>query len=216
MNHSLVMIFSFSIIVPAIIGIIRFNIINRIYFPFILCIWVGLLNELISELLIDYFHVSNSVNTDIYCLIEALLYTWLFRNLNLFINAKQYILLMIFLSAAWLIDNFIISKITRFDSYFTIVYSLVIVLMSITILNRLIVQQINLLANSTFLICASLIIYFTLMALMEIFWLYGLNSSSTFRLNIYRIMAYINLSVNLIFALAILWMHRKQEFTLQQ
>lgn len=210
------MIFSFSIIVPAIIGIIRFNKINRIYFPFILCIWVGLLNELISELLIDYFHVSNSVNTDIYCLIEALLYTWLFRNLNLFINAKQYILLMIFLCAAWLIDNFIISKITRFDSYFTIVYSLVIVLMSITILNRLIVQQINLLANSTFLICASLIIYFTLMALMEIFWLYGLNSSSTFRLNIYRIMAYINLSVNLIFALAILWMHRKQEFTLQQ
>ena len=216
MNHSLVMIFSFSIIVPAIIGIIRFNMINRIYFPFILCIWVGLLNELISELLIDYFHVSNSVNTDIYCLIEALLYTWLFRNLNLFINAKQYILLMGFLCAAWLTDNFFISKITGFDSYFTIVYSLMIVLMSITILNRLIVQQINLLANSTFLICASLIIYFTLMALMEIFWLYGLNSSSTFRLNIYRIMAYINLSVNLIFALAILWMHRKQEFTLQQ
>src|SRR5665647_2019735 len=216
MNHSLVMILSFSIIVPAIIGIFRFRKLNQIYFPFLLCIWIGLLNELVSVLLIDFFHVSNSVNTDIYCLIEALLYTWLFRNLNLFQHTKQYILLMSFLCTAWLIDNFIISQITLFDSYFTIVYSLMIVLMSITILNRLIVQQINLLANSTFLICAALIIYFTLMALMEIFWLYGLNSSSIFRLNIYRIMSYINLSVNLIFAIAILWMHRKQEFTLQQ
>ncbi|HEY8690433.1 MAG TPA: hypothetical protein VIM07_14455 [Chitinophagaceae bacterium] len=216
MNHSLVMILSFSIIVPAIIGIFRFRKLNQIYFPFLLCIWIGLLNEFISVLLIDLFHVSNSVNTDIYCLMEALLYTWLFKNLNLFTSSKHYKLLLSFLCTAWLIDNFIISQITLFDSYFTIVYSLMIVLMSITILNRLIVQQINLLANSTFLICAALIVYFTLMALMEIFWLYGLNSSSIFRLNIYRIMSYINLSVNLIFAIAILWMHRKQEFTLQQ
>ena len=216
MNHTLVMILSFSIIVPAIIGIISFNKINRIYFPFVLCIWIGLLNELVSEFLIDYFHVSNAVNTDIYCLSEALLYTWLFRNLNLFINAKQYILLIGFLCAAWLTDNFIITKSTGFDSWFTLIYSFIIVLMSITIMNRLIVQNINLLTNSTFLICAALIIYFTLLALTELFWLYGLNSSRGFRLNIYRIMAYINLSVNLIFALAILWMHRKQEFTLQQ
>ena len=151
-----------------------------------------------------------------YCLSEALLYTWLFRNLNLFINAKQYILLIGFLCAAWLTDNFIITKSTGFDSWFTLIYSFIIVLMSITIMNRLIVQNINLLTNSTFLICAALIIYFTLLALTELFWLYGLNSSRGFRLNIYRIMAYINLSVNLIFALAILWMHRKQEFTLQQ
>lgn len=138
MNHTLVLIFSFSIIVPAIIGIVRFNKINQIYFPFLLCIWIGMLNELINVLLINFLHVSNSVNTDIYCLIEALLYTWLFRNLNLFQHTKQYILLMSFLCTAWLIDNFIISKITWFDSYFTIVYSLVIVLMSITIINRLI------------------------------------------------------------------------------
>jgi hypothetical protein len=216
MNHTLVMIFSFSIIVPAIIGIIKFNKINRIYFPFLLCIWIGLLNELVSELLIDYFHVSNVVNTDIYCLVEALLYTWLFRNLNLFINAKQYFLLIGFLCAAWLTDSFIIAKSTGFNSWFTLIYAFVIVLMSITIMNRLIVQNINLLSNSTFLICAALIIYFTLLALTELFWIYGLNSSKSFRLNIYRIMAYINLSVNLIFALAILWMHRKQEFTLQQ
>ena len=84
--------------------------------------------------------------------------------------------------------------------------------MSVTILNRLIVSQINLLTNSSFLICAALIIYFTFLALIEIFWLFGLDSSTSFRLNVYRIMAYINLFVNLIFAIAILWMSRKLEF----
>ena len=216
MNYTLVQVLAFSIIVPAAAAIIRFNKINQIYFPFLLCIWIGLLNEFISYILINIFHVSNSVNTNIYCLIEALLYTWLFKNFNLFLNRKLYILLMSSLCVAWLIDNFIISKISWFDSYFTILYSLIIIFMSITIINRLIVSQINLLSNSIFLICTALVIYFSLLALMQIFWLYGLNSSRSFRLNIYRIMAFINLSVNLIFALAILWMHRKQEFTPQQ
>ncbi len=163
-----------------------------------------------------FFHSSNSVNSNIYNLIESLLYVWLFRNLGLFTNKKFYILLISFLCTAWLFENLIVSNFTQFDSYFTVFYSLIIVLMSITMINRLIIKQINLLTNSIFLICSALVIFFTLSALTEIFWLYGFNSSESFRLNIYRIMAYINSSVNLIFASAILWMHRKQEFTPQQ
>ncbi len=216
MNHTLIRILGFSIIVPALVGIIRVNKINRIYFPFLLCIWIGLLNECINYILIDFFHSSNSVNSNIYNLIESLLYVWLFRNLGLFTNKKFYILLISFLCTAWLFENLIVSNFTQFDSYFTVFYSLIIVLMSITMINRLIIKQINLLTNSIFLICSALVIYFTLSALTEIFWLYGFNSSESFRLNIYRIMAYINSSVNLIFASAILWMHRKQEFTPQQ
>lgn len=216
MSHLLIRILGFSIIVPALVGIINVNKINHIYFPFLLCIWIGLLNECINYILIDFFHTSNSINTNIYCLIESLLYVWLFKNLDLFRSSKFYFLLISFLCTAWVFENLIISNISQFDSYFIILYSLIIVLMSITMINRLIIKQTNLLTNSSFLICSALIIYFTLSALTEIFWLYGLNSSESFRLNIYRIMAYINSSVNLIFASAILWMHRKQEFTPQQ
>lgn len=216
MNHALIRIFGFSIILPAIVGIWRYKKINQIFFPFLICIWIGLLNEIVNYILIDFFHKSNSINIDIYCLVESLLYVWLFKNFALFSKPKSFILLVGLLCTAWLFENLIISDITQFDSYFTVFYSLIIVLMSITIINRLIVKQINLLTNSIFLICSALVIYFTLSALTEIFWLYGLNSSESFRLNIYRIMAYINFSVNLIFALAILWMQRKQEFTPQQ
>jgi hypothetical protein len=215
MNHKLVLLFAFSIILPSAVAIVKLRKINKIYLPFLLCIWIGSLNEFISYLLIDIYHKSNSINTNIYCLVEALLFTWFFKNLQLFTNNKVYISFIVFFTASWLIENLIILKSDSFDSYFTIIYSLVIVLMSITILNRLIVSQINLLTNSNFLICAALIIYFTFLALVEIFWLYRLDSSASFRLSTYRIMAYINFSVNLIFALAILWMHRKQEFTPQ-
>lgn len=216
MSHVLTRILGFSVIVPALVGIIRIQKINRIYLPFLICMWIGLLNECINYILIDFFHSSNAVNSNIYNLIESFLYVLLFKNLDLFTNRINYILLVSFLCATWLYENLVISKFAQFDSYFTIVYSLTIVLMSITMINRLIIKQMDLLTNPSFLICTAFILYFTLAVLTEIFWLYGLNSSEDFRVNIYRIMGYINSSVNLIFVLSILWMHRKQEFTPQQ
>lgn len=216
MNYALIVIMGFSILLPALTGILRIKKSDTMYLPFLLCIWAGLINEVINLAFINILHVSNSVNTDIYCLAEALLYTWLFRNFNLFKNRKAYILLLAFFCIAWITENIIISNMAAFNSYFTIIYSLAIVFMSITILNRLIVTQVSLVTNPVFLICTGLVIYFSISALTEIFWLYGLNYSGSFRLNIYRIMAYINLTVNLIFTLAFLWMHRKQEFTPQQ
>ncbi|MDB5199236.1 MAG: hypothetical protein JWO92_1199 [Chitinophagaceae bacterium] len=212
MSHCLIQLFAFSISIPAAVAIVKVKQIDQIYLPFLLCIWIGFLNECVSYLMIDIFHVSNTVNANIYCLIEALLYTGFFKKLDFFINRKRYILLMGFLCIAWLIENFIVSGITLFDSFFTMMYSLIIVSMSITVINRLIMDQVNLLMNPVFLLCIAFIIYFSVLGLVEIFWLYGLTSSDSFRLNIYRIMAYINLFVNLIFAFAILWMHRKQEF----
>ena len=215
MNYTLIVVLGFSIIIPALIGLFRINKIDQTYFPFLICLWVGMVNEIINFILINFIHASNSVNTNIYCLLEALLYTWLFRNFNLFLNKKAYILSVVFISLFWLIDHLVISGIQSFNTYFTISYSLLIVFMSIIIINRLIISQVNLLMSPVFLICTGLIVYFAMLALTQIFWLYGLNASKAFRQNIYRIMAYVNLTVNLIFSFAILWMNRKQEFTPQ-
>ena len=211
MNHTLSVIFGFSIIIPAIIGVVRIKKVDDIYLPFLFCVWIGFINEILNYILVDIWHGSNAVNTDIYCLVEALLYCWLFKKFNLYSGRNLYILIMLVIGA-WITDNFLLSRILSFDSYFTILYSLLIVLMSITIINRLITANVNLYMNSTFILCCAFIIYFSTSAMVEILWLYGLNSSRNFRLNIYRIMTYINLFINLIFAYAILWMHRKQEF----
>ena len=61
-----------------------------------------------------------------------------------------------------------------------------------------------------FLISIGFIIYFTYEILVEAFSLYGLNNSLEFQKNVYMILTYLNLFVNLLYALAILWIPRKR------
>lgn len=72
----------------------------------------------------------------------------------------------------------------------------------------------NILKNSIFLICAGFILYYTYKVFVGLFWLYGLNKSMEFTLNIVIIMIYINFITNLIYALAFLWMPTKHRFSL--
>lgn len=82
-------------------------------------------------------------------------------------------------------------------------------------INRIIItERKSLIRNPVFIICLAFIIYFTYKVLLEIFWLYGLNSSREFRVEVYNIFKYINLFANLIYALAILWIPRKREYML--
>jgi hypothetical protein len=56
-------------------------------------------------------------------------------------------------------------------------------------------------------------VYFTYSVLVEAFWIFGINHSSVFRNNIYGILSYINLFVNLLFTLAIVWMPTRLVFS---
>lgn len=215
MNHLLVDILSYSIAVAAIAGLIRYQQVDRSFHPFIILLWIGLANEIIGTLLIAR-SLPNALNSNIYVLAEALLILFFFERLGLFARKKKlfYLILVIF-SLTWSWENFIYGSIHRFGSYFRIFYSFVIVLMSINLLNRLIYEEKKKLVNNpVFLILIGFIIFFTYKALIEIFWVYGLNASKEFRVSVYRIMAYINFSVNLIYAIALIWTPPKREYTL--
>lgn len=215
MNHFLVVFFSYSIVLAAIIGLIRFNKLDKAYIPFILLVWAGLFNEIISTVSINLLR-SNAVNSNIYVLLEAMLILWFFKNLKLFEKRKNlFYLIAFFYILLWVTDNFYFSSITQFSSYFGIGYSIITVLMSTQVINKLFLEEkARLNKNAVFVIMIGFIVFFTYKALIEIFWVYGLNASTSFRLQVYRIMSYINLSVNLMFALAILWIPRKREYTL--
>ena len=215
MNYTLIVIFSFSISFAAIIGWIRFARINPIHYPFLYCIWIGLFNEIISYF-VTRAGYSNAVNNNIYVLVESILIAWQFKSWGIFQrNRYLFWLIVLLFSSVWLVENFIVGKITYIISYFRITYSFVIVLMSIHLINALIVRERKtLLKNSTFLICMGFVLYYTYKVLVEVFWVYGLNSGPNFRMRIYDILAYINLLSNLIYGLAFLWIPKKQRFTL--
>jgi hypothetical protein len=215
MSYEIIDLLSYSVAIAAIIGLVRINKIDRTFIPFIILMFLGLLNESLSSFLIRKGY-SNAINANIYSLLEAILITIFFRKLGLFDRAKKmYSWLLLLFIAVWVTENFIISKITVFNSYFNITYSFAVVLMSITMINRVIIEaKKGLLTSPVFLICIGFTIFFIYTALIEIFWVYGLNSSPEFSTSVYRIMTYINLLVNLIYALAILWIPRKREYIL--
>lgn len=209
-------ILSLSVLIAGVIALFRFANIGRVYRPFIYLIWLGCLNELLSI----YFalsHHNNIINNIIYSLCESLLLLWFFKNLKIF-KTKKYLLyfLAFFFITVWIAETFFSSRFgTRFSYYFDITYSFCIVLLSIRAINDLLFSETDLLKNPVFLICIGLIIFFTYVIIEELFWLYGLKNSRIFRQNVQAILMIVNLLSNLIYALAVLWMHKRQAFTLQ-
>ena len=212
MNYYLVVIFSSSIFIGTLIGWLRFKKTEPAFFPFIICLSVASLNEIIS-FVITVKGYSTAYNNNIYVLLEALLITWQFKKWGLFNQYKgAYHAVMIIIVITWVAENLFMYKIAAVSFYFRIGYSFIIVLMSIHINNNLILTfRNNLLKSPEFLICSGFIIYFTYKILIEAFWLYGLNAGRDFRINVYLLLTWINLFVNLIYAAALLWIPKKPQ-----
>jgi hypothetical protein len=215
MNIYIGYLFNFSIFIGAIIGCVRFRRIHPDYYPFLILIWVGTINEIIGTILINTGHY-NIVNFNTYNLVEALLVTWLFNKWRLFADNRFYHSLLLTFSFAWLLDIIFISGFSHFNSYFRIFYSFALILMSVNMINRMLFKErIHFLRNPIFIICSGFIIFFTLTVTTEAFFVYGLKLSIAFQANITYILMFTNLFCNLIYALAILWMPRRQAFSLQ-
>ncbi len=213
MNFYLYATLSLSVLIPAIISVVRYIRIDKTFYPFVYFLWVGSFNDSMSIILaMNKFH--SVVNNNIYVLVETILLMWFFKNLRVFKSNKySFHLLLAFVLVLWFGENFIFSKLIVNSTYFRITYSLLIVFLSISVLNSMIFStRKHLWKDALFLILVSFIIYFSFKALIQAFVIYGINRSSSFLLNIYIIMVYINFTINLIYALAALWIPRKHRF----
>ncbi len=213
-NYTVGTILSFSILIAGVIGIFRFAQIRDIYRPFIYLIWIGCITEVVSTYFAYVYHNNLAVGA-IYRLCESLFLLWFFSRLGIFTKQSKilYALSGIFV-VIWLTDNFLSSHLTKnVTFYFDIVYALSIVLLAIRAINDLLFTEKNLLKNPTFLICIGLVIFFTYQIIQRMFWLYGLRESAEFRRSVQIILYIINCLTNLIFALAIVWMRKRQPFT---
>lgn len=212
---------SLSIFVPGIIALLRFKKIDPFFRTFIYCIWISCVNE-ITGIFLWTKGYSVAVNNNIYVLAQAVLLTAFFKNAGIFDNYRRYFYLLISgLLLFWLWENILTGKLYGVSSWFRIVYSFILVLMAVTCLSKLAIGNLrdypetyplHFLKKPVFLICIGLILFFTCKLIVEIFWLYGLGASESFRVGIYSILIYINLTVNIIYAIAILWMLPKQQY----
>ena len=208
-------ILSLSIIIPGIIGLIRFSKINEAYHPFIYCIWIGFVNESIN-IILALHHYSTYITSNIYILTESVLLTWQFKRWGLFDNSRiLFRLIIAILFAAWIAETLMINNIKVYASYFSIIYSSILTFLSITVINRLIVtERRSLLKNATFIICIAFVIYYTYNVLSEVFWRYGMDENVNFQNKVYEISVVTNFLSIILYSLAILWMPTKRRFTL--
>lgn len=199
--------------IAAVIGLIRFNKIDPAYYPFIFCMWIAAINEIISFGLAKAgYHTI--INNNLYVLAEALLITWQFKRWEFFDrHAKIYPLTLLLILVVWFLENIHLSTIDKIGFYFRVFYCFLIVLMSIHNINGVIMNDRGILSkNPIFLICGGYILFFTYKILVEAFWFYGINITGTFSIDVYIIFTWINLFVNILFGIAVLCIPHKPHY----
>ncbi|MBA4168433.1 MAG: hypothetical protein H0X41_12975 [Chitinophagaceae bacterium] len=213
MNYELVIVFKYSIVLALITGLVRYGKISRTYRPFIYIIIAGFLGELIASLSTLFYH-NNILVSNVYSLVECILWIWQFRRWNVSHNKRNVMLLLTGLIAFWTIETAIGGR-TNFNSAFSVLYSFTLVFFAINQINQLIVEEkMNLLKNAKFLICTGVIIFYTYSVLVDSFYVLKVKESNSFLASIYYILVYVNLFVNLLYALATLWIPTRERFTL--
>jgi hypothetical protein len=205
---------AFSILVACIIGMARFAKILPVYRPFLFFIWISGCNEIISLTMI-YIDNNNILNSNLYALVEYGLLLLVFYSWNEPRTRNRYTLFFVCGLVVWLIDNIIIHSLSTINSSFRVFYSIVILFLSINQLNKLIVfEKKSLSRNAIFLACMGFCLYFSYKAFIETFYLFEMPFSNPFYGNLFSILLLINLFTNLIYAIAVLCMPTKREFTL--
>ena len=207
---------SFTIAIPAITGLVRYKIIEKQYRPFTWICWIITLNELLMFVLIRmkiFTFISYNLAIPVICF----LYLLQFREWGLFAR-KKYLFQIIFgtLFLVWIADHFLVNgyRLASRTVYFRVCYSLALVLLSVNSINRQIVsEKKSLLQNSRFLICMGLVVYYTYRIIVDAFSIKGMSQGFLMQLGDFSRVLLVGL--NLLFAVAVLWIPTKKNYTIQ-
>lgn len=210
MNKYQAFLLSLSILLPTLAGVIRYRNIPASYRPLIYILLLGLATELTCYLF--FYNTSNAIPVNVYILFEFLLFAWLFRSWkNILQHKGLFLTLTASLTALWVFNNIVMGRINTFNLTFQVVYSLVLVLLSVNQLNWLVVNERgSILRNTKFIVCMAVIIFFSYKALTEIFCFYA--PHNTVRGNIYVIESYLNVAYNIMLTIAIICIPPKNNF----
>jgi len=203
-------ILSLSILIPMIIGLVRYGLIPVSYRPLLYLLFIGFINEMVCYFF--FYNSSNALPTNIYFLCEFLLYALQFRKWkNILRNNWLFKSLVFGMSALWFTENIVFQKIIIFSPLFQVCYSFMLVLIAVNQLNWLIVnEKSNIITNPIFIICIAIIIFFSYKVLTEVFYYYA---QSLIKNNIFVIEECLNVAYNVLLAIAIICIPRKRDFT---
>ncbi len=211
MQYSWITLMSYTIMPAAIAGIILYRKIIPSYYPIIYLLWIGLVNECISTVLISHRH-SNSFNNNIYALLESLLLLWQFKNWGL-LKRNGFVLLMLAILILWPWENLWLKQIFVFGHFFRMGYALMILVLSMLLLVKTGLKSMgHFRRDAKVVFCSGFVIYYSVNLLIEILLYYGMVDSKELSDLIFQAASFINAFVNLIYLMAVLWIPKKPLF----
>lgn len=205
-------ILNHSILFPVVAGIIRFRYAEMEYFPFLILIWAGAFNDTLS-LILAYTLKTNSLNGNLYVLLEYLLLLYIFYHWN---NGKAtwYIIWLALGVGVWVADNIFYHSITDNNSFFRIFYSVITVFFAVDRFNKIVVyEKSQLFKNPQFLICTAFVVYYCCKIFAELPNAYHIPLDKQFYMHLWLGLASVNCLANLTYGIAILCIQQKQVFT---
>ncbi|HVS98088.1 MAG TPA: hypothetical protein VHE54_16445 [Puia sp.] len=205
-----------TILVPFIIGLVRYRRIGKMYRPFFYLLVIGVLAEFLSRYLIHVAHVPNAIPSNCFVLLEWILVCWQFHVWGLHARKEVFMAILLLPVAIWITENLVFGNIVRFSPYFRVFDGFLIVMLSVNKINFMITHDDRrLYGNAIFLICIGLIIFFIYRIILE--WAYqtSLNGATGTTNTIIMLDAWVNALTNIIFALALLRLPRPRKFTLR-
>jgi hypothetical protein len=218
MDDTLRFILSLSIGFAVIIGIVRFRRIDSAYYPFIYNIIVALLVEILNRILtVKGYPSAFMLVLNIFSYIDFFLFLWLFHNWGLFNRKKStFIAIAGAFFIIWLLSNILVTGFIKHNLYFFVLYAFALIFFSVNTFNKTVVhERSSIFRNAKFWICLGVIIFYSFFVVTEStgISLFLHNVSVEFRRGLQSISVFSNLLVNLLYAVAVLWIPRKKNFT---
>jgi hypothetical protein len=205
---------SYSVAIAAVIGLIRLRRLHKAYQPFIFINVMSFINEIISHILIVN-KKSNAAAVNIFGFFDAILWLWQFNTWVTHAKYKRALTIVaLFLMIIWFAENIFFRKLFMFGSVYAITFSFAMVILStIQISWQTEDEKGSLLAAPKIMICSGAILFYTYRVFVECFYAPGMSKSDAFYGHVFIILSIINFIVNLLFALAVLWIPEKQKFS---
>lgn len=187
------------------------------YHPFVYYTWCAFIFEIIVFWLSKQkAYVTLGFLFNFYAVSEFYLLTCLFHRWGLFNkNRALFYSIIVFSILVWLAMMIFTKGFFKINRYFAIAYSFALIFFCISSFNKMVIQERrNILSNAKFWICIGIIIFYTYFLITNTVRVFVAASESKEEIvnKIQNINVYSNLLVNLLYAIALLWIPRKKNF----
>lgn len=202
-------------LLPLIAGLHKRKLIGHRNQLFIIYVSIAFFVELMGRMfIICRLNEASRILSNLYILFEGLLFLLIFYKWGVLRRKELLYIFGSLLFFIWSIDNFIFSSIKNTNSFYSVVYSIVTVLLSTKLFQQEFNSKVNYIIKDSYgIISSTLIINFTYRGVFESLYLFKLDLSNNFYFSAFMIFIILNAFSNCTFTYAIHCMNQKRRLS---